>query len=322
MQHKTMKNGNFELNTIFNLDCVEGLAQMQPESVDFVLTSPPYDNLRRYGDLSAWNFEKFQEVAQLLAAVIKPGGVIVWVVGDSTVNGSETGSSFRQALYFKDNCSLNLYDTMIFAKSNPIPGNQRRYQQAFEYMFVFSKGTPTAFNPIVEKCQQFGRSQQWGRSNNLAEKTAKHLRANDIRKTLICLPIPLRVRISAKPDCNKAAQKTAAHGPVFYGKLKKQLPLKDRVFCLWKTLPRLQHANFYHCSINGCIPLKITDILTSQRYSMQKTMRSRRIERGFLLFQSSSLMQNSFSRSKCRSLKGCLTCWNPMCLNHTICQNL
>ena len=183
MQHKTMKNGNFELNTIFNLDCVEGLAQMQPESVDFVLTSPPYDNLRRYGDLSAWNFEKFQEVAQLLAAVIKPGGVIVWVVGDSTVNGSETGSSFRQALYFKDNCSLNLYDTMIFAKSNPIPGNQRRYQQAFEYMFVFSKGTPTAFNPIVEKCQQFGRSQQWGRSNNLAEKTAKHLRANDIRIT-------------------------------------------------------------------------------------------------------------------------------------------
>lgn len=178
-----MKNANFPPDTIYNVDCVDALAKMQPDSVDLVVTSPPYDNLRKYGNIQTWSFAKFQEVAKLLAAVIKPGGVIVWVVGDSTVHGSETGSSFRQALYFKDVCGLNLYDTMIFAKSNPMPGNQRRYQQAFEYMFVFSKGTPTAFNPIVERCQRYGIPQQWGRSNNIEEKTAKHLRSNDIRTT-------------------------------------------------------------------------------------------------------------------------------------------
>lgn len=172
-----------KINNIYNIDCAEGLAQMQPESVDLVVTSPPYDNLRNYGNIQTWNFTKFQKVAKMLAAVIKPGGVIVWVVADSTINGSETGTSFRQALYFKDNCGLNLYDTMIFAKANPIPQNKRRYEQSFEYMFVFSKGTPTAFNPIVEKCSQFGKPQQWGRSNNTEEKTSKHLRQYDIRNT-------------------------------------------------------------------------------------------------------------------------------------------
>jgi site-specific DNA-methyltransferase (adenine-specific) len=75
---------------------------------------------------------------------------VVWVVGDSTKDGSESGTSFRQALHFKD-IGFNLHDTMIYMKDNPPPtGGPTRYYQSFEYCFILSKGTPKTFNPIVE----------------------------------------------------------------------------------------------------------------------------------------------------------------------------
>lgn len=124
-------------------DSSEVLKTLDSESIDLVVTSPPYDNLRTY---NGYSFD-FETIAAELVRTLKPGGVIVWVVGDATVNGSETGTSFKQALYFMG-LGLNLHDTMIYQKSVP-PMNDRRYQHSFEYMFVFSKGIPTTYNPIM-----------------------------------------------------------------------------------------------------------------------------------------------------------------------------
>lgn len=127
-----------------------------PESIDLTVTSPPYDNLRSYnGNIEQWSFEKFKAIVKELYRITKKGGVIVWVVGDATIKGSETGTSFKQALYFKE-CGFNLHDTMIFAKLNYPPQTHRRYEQSFEYMFVFSKGKPKTFNPLLERCKTFG----------------------------------------------------------------------------------------------------------------------------------------------------------------------
>lgn len=136
-----------QTNVIHNMECAEGMRQhISNESIDLVVTSPPYDNLRTYNGYS-FNFE---EIAQELWRVIKPGGVVVWVVGDATVKGSETGTSFRQALYFKE-LGFNLHDTMIYEKENPMPLQHNRYQPVFEYMFVLSKGVPKTFNAIKVK---------------------------------------------------------------------------------------------------------------------------------------------------------------------------
>jgi site-specific DNA-methyltransferase (adenine-specific) len=97
-------------------DCAEKLKELPDASIDLVVTSPPYDNLRDY---KGYSFG-FEEIATELARVIKIGGVIVWVVGDATVNGSETGTSFRQALYFKE-LGLNLHDTMVYKKKRFAP---------------------------------------------------------------------------------------------------------------------------------------------------------------------------------------------------------
>ena len=136
-----------ELNKIYNLNCLDGLKLVDDESIDLVVTSPPYDGLRTYNGYSF----PFEDIAQELFRVIKQGGVIVWVVGDGTVDGGETLTSFRQALYFQQ-IGFTIHDTMIYQKHNPTPntGNGVRYQQCFEYMFVISKGKPKTVNLLTE----------------------------------------------------------------------------------------------------------------------------------------------------------------------------
>lgn len=140
-----------EINKIYNENCLNTMARMPDGFVDLVVTSPPYDNLRAY---KGYSFD-FESVAKELFRVVKPGGVVVWVVGDATVNGSETGTSFRQALYFME-CGFNLHDTMIY-KAEKQPLTHNRYEQKFEYMFVLSKSKPKTFNHILEKSASYGQ---------------------------------------------------------------------------------------------------------------------------------------------------------------------
>ena len=121
----------------------EVLATLPSNHVQLTVTSPPYDNLREY---KGYSFP-FEKIAEQLYRVTDQGGVVVWVVGDATVAGSESGTSFRQALYFKE-CGFNLHDTMIYEKINYVPLTHNRYEQAWEFMFIFSKGKPSSFNPI------------------------------------------------------------------------------------------------------------------------------------------------------------------------------
>lgn len=140
-----------EINKIYNENCLETMAKMPDNFIDLTVTSPPYDNLREY---KGYSFA-FEEIAKELFRITKQGCVVVWVVGDATMNGSESGTSFKQALFFKE-IGFNLHDTMIWRKPNPIPTQNTRYQQEFEYMFVFSKGKPKTFNPIRVKSKCAG----------------------------------------------------------------------------------------------------------------------------------------------------------------------
>ena len=139
-------------NTIFNGNCVDVMNIFSDNSVDLVVTSPPYDNLRTY---KGYTFP-FDEIVKQLYRIVKVGGVVVWVVSDATINGSETGTSFKQALKFME-VGFNLHDTMIFQKTNPVPQIYRkRYTNVFEYMFVFSKGTVKTHNPLTIPCMHAG----------------------------------------------------------------------------------------------------------------------------------------------------------------------
>ncbi len=135
-----------KLNHIYHGDCVDVMRTFPEGVIDLTVTSPPYDNLRRY---KGYDFN-FEEIAKELYRVTKDGGVVVWVVNDATIKGSETGTSFRQALYFKE-IGFNLHDTMIYQKDAcPFP-ERNRYYPMFEYMFVFSKGKPKTVNLIADK---------------------------------------------------------------------------------------------------------------------------------------------------------------------------
>jgi site-specific DNA-methyltransferase (adenine-specific) len=159
------------LDSVVLGDNCETLAGMPAECVDLVVTSPPYDDLRTYGG-NSWDFER---LAGELTRVLKPGGVIVWVVADATINGSETLTSMRQAIHFKDVCGLNAHDTMIYASDRP-PLNSNRYEHAFEYMFVFAKGKPKAVNKIKTRSLHGGKqnaSRRYYRPNGEVKEMSK-----------------------------------------------------------------------------------------------------------------------------------------------------
>lgn len=143
-----------EVNKIYCENCIDTMSKMSDGFVDVTVTSPPYDGLRTYNGYSF----PFKEIAKELFRVTKDGCVVVWIVGDATVKGSESGTSFKQALYFKE-IGFNLHDTMIWQKTNPMPKMKtKRYFDVFEYMFIFSKGQPKTFNPILVDCKFGGKT--------------------------------------------------------------------------------------------------------------------------------------------------------------------
>lgn len=146
-----------ELNKVYNGDSEEVLKGIASESIDLVVTSPPYDNLRKYNGVGdTWNIKKFENIALELIRVLKPGGVIVWNVNDKVENGRKSGTTLTQSTFFITN-GLWLNDVMIWEKLNPLPVvRQPRYTPCYEFMFVFSKGKPKTFNPIMRPCKTAG----------------------------------------------------------------------------------------------------------------------------------------------------------------------
>jgi len=153
MKEWESNDGNTEL---YNGDCLEVMDKLIKDGikVDLTVTSPPYDNLRTYKGSLIWNETIWKQVIKRLYDITVEGGVVVWVVGDATIKGSETGTSFKQALYFKE-LGFNLHDTMIYHRL-AMPNNAMRYGQDFEYMFILTKGKIAKFNPLQDKCNYAG----------------------------------------------------------------------------------------------------------------------------------------------------------------------
>jgi len=144
-----------EINRIYNENCIETIKRMPDNFVNMILTSPPYDNRRMYENCK-WDFEIFKDIAKGLYRIMKDGGIIVWVVQDETKDFCESLSSFKQVIYFVEECKFKLLDTMIYYKKcTPVcrPSILKcRYNPSFEYMFVFRKGKNNTFNPLRIKC--------------------------------------------------------------------------------------------------------------------------------------------------------------------------
>lgn len=170
---------NNYINEIVCGDNVEVLKGFPDSCIDLTVTSPPYDNLRTYNGFE-WDFEG---LARELYRVTKKGGVVVWVVGDATINGSETGTSFRQALTFID-VGFRLHDTMIYEKNTssfPARRDGVRYTQIFEYMFVLSKGRPKTVDLICDKPNKWAGHKNWGRNTKRC-KDGHLVEIEDIKK--------------------------------------------------------------------------------------------------------------------------------------------
>lgn len=161
-------------------DAAEVLRSLEAESVQMTCTSPPYDNLRSYAGKCEWDFES---VAKELYRVLCPGGVLCWNVADQVIDGSETLTSLKQAIYFKETVGFRVHDTMIWEKPNFAHPETVRYHQVFEYLFVLSKGAPRCFNPIKDKANVWAGTGCFGKNTMRLRDGSHKLRAcNQIAK--------------------------------------------------------------------------------------------------------------------------------------------
>ena len=160
-----------ETNKLYLGNCIDVMATFPNECIDLTVTSPPYDNMRTYNNTCEWNFDVFKKIAKELFRITKLGGVVVWIVSDSTNDGTESGTSFKQALYFKE-IGFNLHDTMIWAKDGGgAIGSNLCYTQNFEYMFVLSKGRPKAVNLIWDHMNLTAGHTRVGKGRRRADGT-------------------------------------------------------------------------------------------------------------------------------------------------------
>lgn len=168
-----------EINKIYCENCLDTMARMPDNVIDLTVTSPPYDNLRDY---NGYSFD-FKSIAKELFRVTKDGGVVVWVVADQTVNGSETGTSFKQALWFKY-VGFRIHDTMIWYKKNPTPQDPRipRYTASFEYMFIFTKGRPQKGERLQEKNICAGKTRGLTQYATQLKKDGNHRKDRQLRR--------------------------------------------------------------------------------------------------------------------------------------------
>ncbi|MCQ2350521.1 MAG: site-specific DNA-methyltransferase [Paludibacteraceae bacterium] len=148
---KQEKIGDFAINEIYNIDCLDGMHKMPDNCVDLVVTSPPYDNLRDY---NGFCFD-FQNIAKELYRVMKPTGVVVWVVGDKIVKGDKSLTSFKQCIFFQE-IGFKVHDIMIYKKKNTPFMRSNAYTNCFEFMFILVKERVATFNPLKTKTVRTG----------------------------------------------------------------------------------------------------------------------------------------------------------------------
>lgn len=184
-----MKSVNDIKGRIFNDRSDRLLKEFPAECIDLVVTSPPYDDLRDYEGVASWDMEVFQTIARELYRVMKPGGVVVWVVGDKTLKGSKTLTSFKQALFFQE-IGFDMYDVIIYEKAGSGPPHPNRYFNAFEYMFVLSKGRPKTVNILRDKpnkwagCSTYGEVTRREKDGSLTNKGRKVISEFGVRTNI------------------------------------------------------------------------------------------------------------------------------------------
>ena len=160
-KNKSQINIDTFLNRIINDDSKNILTSMPENCIDLVVTSPPYDDLRDYNNELKWDFEVFQDISRELYRVMKPGGTLVWVVGDKTTNGNKSLTSFKHTLFFQE-IGFKIYDIIIYEKSGTGPPHSKRYFNSFEYMIIASKGMPKTVNLLRDKPNKWAGKETFG----------------------------------------------------------------------------------------------------------------------------------------------------------------
>jgi DNA modification methylase len=126
-------------------DCFELIKTLEDNSVDLVITSPPYADIVNYGvnvsikkpkEYCDWILPLFNEIYR----VLKPSGSFILNINDNCSNGLRNPFIYELIYRSQKETKLRFYDTYIWHKMNGIPnGSQKRFRNNTEFIFHFVK---------------------------------------------------------------------------------------------------------------------------------------------------------------------------------------
>lgn len=136
---------------IFNGDCFELIKDLHENSIDLVITSPPYSDIISYGksvsikktnEYCDWILPLFDDIFR----VLKKSGSFILNINDKCVDGYRSPFIYDLISRSQRETELKLYDTYFWYKETSIPnGSNKRFRTSTEFIFHFVKGKDFKF---------------------------------------------------------------------------------------------------------------------------------------------------------------------------------
>lgn len=153
------------INNIYLGDCVDVMRGLPDNSVDLIVTSPPYAEKRKntYGGIPEHDWaNKIFEISQRCMSVLKPEGSFILNVKEGAKDGMRQLYVLEYLLKMAK--EYRWTETFIWNKTNPFPtGNKKRLKDAFEYCFQFNKTKNYKFYPdacLVKSTSKYLKSEK------------------------------------------------------------------------------------------------------------------------------------------------------------------
>jgi len=136
-------------NKIYNINCLDGMKMMDQESVDLVITSPPYADMKQYVDFKGIHPDEYVDwflpIIKEIYRILKPTGSFILNINDKVNNGFRHPYVYDLISEVHKQTDFKMYDRLFWNKKKFIP-NPHRFGDKIEYIFWFVKQKDFTFH--------------------------------------------------------------------------------------------------------------------------------------------------------------------------------
>lgn len=180
------------LSCLLEGDSLQRLRTIRDESIDLIVTSPPYFNLRDYKHKDQYGNDSLDQYLKQLAVVfnecyrvLKPTGSFYLNISDTTVKGRMARIPERLDGIMTTNIDFIKRDTIIWHKPNCTPQGKANYTKDFEYVYYYTKSKNFVWNVQYEPMTYKYKSLEYNGNETKDYKSHKAQEPSKTKKKIL-----------------------------------------------------------------------------------------------------------------------------------------